>query len=164
MKLSDQLHNILLRWPGCKEEQQEVYQHCIVIAWYLFRFTLTELVYQGFEVVTPERWQSLIKHVQEKVEDHRMDFMRNFWNNSSFTSANSEDGDGGNGGINDSSTTSNSVSKSSAKPSSSDGFDICNSSVTTCVLFPRSLNMVAQIWWLGCWIKALEQLLKLLSS
>ena len=37
------------------------------------RFTLTEvkeLVYQGFEAVTSERWQSLIKHVQEKVKDH----------------------------------------------------------------------------------------------
>ena len=37
------------------------------------RFTLTEvkeLVYEGFEKVTPERWQSLIKHVEQKVEDH----------------------------------------------------------------------------------------------
>jgi len=44
----------------------------IVIAWYLFRFTtkVKELVYQEFEAVTPKRWQSLIKHVQEKVEDH----------------------------------------------------------------------------------------------
>ena len=42
----------------------------IVIVWHLFRFTLTEvkeLVYQGFEAVTSERWQSLIKHVQEEV-------------------------------------------------------------------------------------------------
>ena len=34
------------------------------------RFTLTEvkeLVYKGFEKVTPDRWQSLIRHVQEKV-------------------------------------------------------------------------------------------------
>ena len=38
-----------------------------------FRFTLTEvkeLVYEGFEKVIPERWQSLIKHVERKVEDH----------------------------------------------------------------------------------------------
>ena len=37
------------------------------------RFTLTEvqrLVYEGFEIVTPERWQSLITHVKEDVEDH----------------------------------------------------------------------------------------------
>ena len=37
------------------------------------RFTLTEvkeLVYWGFAAVTPARWQSLLKYVQEKVEDH----------------------------------------------------------------------------------------------
>ena len=37
------------------------------------RFTLTEvqrLVHEGFVKVTPERWQSLIKHVEEKVENH----------------------------------------------------------------------------------------------
>ena len=28
------------------------------------------LVYEGFEIVTPQWWQSLIKHVEEKVEDH----------------------------------------------------------------------------------------------
>ena len=28
------------------------------------------LVKEGFEEVTPERWASLVKHVQEKVEDH----------------------------------------------------------------------------------------------
>ena len=36
------------------------------------RFTLAEvkeLVYQEFEAVTPEQWQSLIKHVQDKVEE-----------------------------------------------------------------------------------------------
>ena len=36
-------------------------------------FNLTEverLVWEGFEVVTPERWASLVKHVREKVEDH----------------------------------------------------------------------------------------------
>ena len=37
------------------------------------RFNLNEvasLAKEGFEVVTPERWASLVKHVQEKVEDH----------------------------------------------------------------------------------------------
>ena len=37
------------------------------------RFTLTEvqrMVYEGFDIVTPQRWQSLITHVKEKVEDH----------------------------------------------------------------------------------------------
>ena len=37
------------------------------------RFTLTEvqrLVHEDFIKVTPERWQSLIKHVEEKVENH----------------------------------------------------------------------------------------------
>ena len=37
------------------------------------RFTLTEvqrLMHEGFIKVTPERWQSLIKHVQKKVENH----------------------------------------------------------------------------------------------
>ena len=28
------------------------------------------LVHEGFEIVTPERWQSLIMHVKEHVEDH----------------------------------------------------------------------------------------------
>ena len=37
------------------------------------RFMLTEvkkLVHEGFSIVTPKRWQSLIKHVEEKVENH----------------------------------------------------------------------------------------------
>ena len=25
---------------------------------------------EGFEIVTPQQWQSLITHVEEKVEDH----------------------------------------------------------------------------------------------
>ena len=36
-------------------------------------FTLTEverLVWEGFEVVTPEHWASLVKHVKDKVDDH----------------------------------------------------------------------------------------------
>ena len=55
----------------------------------------------------------------------------------------SEDGDGGDGGINDSSTTSNSESESSSEPTSSDVrlFDIYSTSVTTCMLFPRSHRM-----------------------
>ena len=31
---------------------------------------MKELVYEGFDKVTPERWQSLIKHVEVEVEDH----------------------------------------------------------------------------------------------
>ena len=37
------------------------------------RFTLSEvkdLVYKGFELVTAERWKKLIKHVEDKVENH----------------------------------------------------------------------------------------------
>ena len=31
---------------------------------------MERLTHQAFEVVIPERWRSLITHVQEKVEDH----------------------------------------------------------------------------------------------
>ena len=125
----------------------------IVIVWHLFRFTLTEvkeLVYQGFEAVTSERWQSLIKHVQEEVEDHyweqdglHEELLERFLIHVSSDSSDSEDGDGGDGGINDSSTTSNSESESSSEPTSSDVrlFDIYNTSVTTCMLFSRSHRM-----------------------
>jgi ornithine carbamoyltransferase len=37
------------------------------------KFNLREverLAHEGFDIVTPERWTSLIKHVQDKVEDH----------------------------------------------------------------------------------------------
>ena len=27
-------------------------------------------MYDGFKIVTPQQWQSLITHVEEKVEDH----------------------------------------------------------------------------------------------
>ena len=40
------------------------------------KFTLSEmerLTHEAFQVVTPERWSSLIAHVQEKVEDHYWD-------------------------------------------------------------------------------------------
>ena len=36
-------------------------------------FNLVEverLAWEGFDVVTPERWADLVRHVQEKVEDH----------------------------------------------------------------------------------------------
>ena len=36
-------------------------------------FNLAEverLAWEGFDVVTPERWADLVRHVQEKVEDH----------------------------------------------------------------------------------------------
>ena len=78
----------------------------------------------------------MIKHIQDKVEDH-------YWNNNEellerfliHVSNDSEDG-----GINDSSTTSNSESESSSEPTSSNVrlFDIYNTSVTTCILFPRN--------------------------
>ena len=38
------------------------------------------LVYEDFEIVTPQWWQSLIKHVEEKVEiiiGSLMDLMKN---------------------------------------------------------------------------------------
>ena len=124
----------------------------IVIVWYLFRFTLTEvkeLAYQGFEAVTSERWQSLIKHVQEEVDDH-------YWEQDGLheellecflihVSSDSSDSDGG---INDSSTTSNSESESASEPTSSDDvrlFDIYNTSVTTCTVY-CSLGVIG---WLG---------------
>ena len=31
---------------------------------------MKRLVEEGFQYVTAERWRSLIKHVEEKVEDH----------------------------------------------------------------------------------------------
>ena len=37
-------------------------------------------MYEGFEIVTPQSWQSLIKHVEEKVEiiiGSLMDLMKN---------------------------------------------------------------------------------------
>ena len=43
------------------------------------RFILSE-VYEGFEIVTPQWWQSLIKHVEENVEiiiGSLMDLMKN---------------------------------------------------------------------------------------
>ena len=46
------------------------YYYCCVKQ---YRFTLSEvkkLVEEGFQYVTAERWRSLIKHVEEKVEDH----------------------------------------------------------------------------------------------
>ena len=77
----------------------------IVIIWHLFRFTLTEvkeLVYQGFEAVTSERSQSLIKHIQEEVEDHcweqdglHEELLERFLIHVSSDSSDSEDGDGG---------------------------------------------------------------------
>ena len=60
----------------CQREQQKVLDDCnrMQLLFLMFRrFTLTEvkeLVYRGFEKVTPERWQSLIRHVEETVEDH----------------------------------------------------------------------------------------------
>ena len=28
------------------------------------------LAWEGFDIVTPERWKALVRHVKEKVEDH----------------------------------------------------------------------------------------------
>ncbi len=36
-------------------------------------FNLSEyerLAWEGFDIVTPERWTALIRHVHDKVEDH----------------------------------------------------------------------------------------------
>ena len=73
------------------------------------RFTLTEvkeLVYQGFEKVTLERWQSLIRHVEETVEDHYWEadglneeiLERFIINNSSDSESSDDDDDGVNKG------------------------------------------------------------------
>ena len=32
--------------------------------------SVERLAWEGFEVITPEQWASLIAHVKEKVEDH----------------------------------------------------------------------------------------------
>ena len=42
------------------------------------QFTLDEverLAWEGFEVVTQERWAGLVKHVRDKVEDRMTDLM-----------------------------------------------------------------------------------------
>ena len=88
------------------------------------RFTLTEvkeLVYQGFAAVTPARWQSLIKHVQEKVEDHyweadglNEELLERFIINNSSDSDDSVSADG------DRSNSTSYGSKSSSLPTSSD--------------------------------------------
>ena len=79
------------------------------------RFTLTEvkeLVYQGFEKVTLERWQSLIRHVEETVEDHyweadglNEEILERFIINNSSDSESSDD-DGMNDGFSDGTSTS----------------------------------------------------------
>ena len=88
---------------------------------FCFRFTLTEvkeLVYQGFEKVTPSRWESLIKHVEEKVEDH-------YWEADGLNeeileqfiitnSSDSEEDEGMNDGFSDDSTSFGSGSESSS--------------------------------------------------
>jgi hypothetical protein len=45
------------------------------------KFNLREverLAHEGFDIVTPELWASLVKHVREKVEDH-------YWENDGLT-------------------------------------------------------------------------------
>ena len=91
------------------------------------RFTLTEvkeLVYQGFAAVTPARWQSLIKHVQEKVEDHyweadglNEELLERFIINSSDSDSDSDDSVAADG---DGSDSTSYGSKSSSLSTSSD--------------------------------------------
>ena len=61
-----------------------------------------ELVYRVFEAVTSERWLSLIKHVQEKVEDHyweldelHEELLERFLIHVSSDSSNGDGGDSG---------------------------------------------------------------------
>ena len=54
------------------------------------QFNLSEverLAWEGFEVVTPERWASLIKHVRDKVEDHywEVDGLAEYYSVQEFT-------------------------------------------------------------------------------
>ena len=54
------------------------------------QFNLSEvecLAWEGFEVVTPERWASLIKHVRDKVEDHywEVDGLTEYYSVQEFT-------------------------------------------------------------------------------
>ena len=112
------------------------------------RFTLTEvkeLVYQGFETVTPERWQALIKHVQEKVEDHYWEadglneelLERFIINNSS----DSDSDDTADGDINDDSSTSFG-SKSSSLPTSSDEVQSSIWCYFICIVYFRNDQVV----------------------
>ena len=112
------------------------------------RFTLTEvkeLVYQGFETVTPERWQALIKHVQEKVEDHYWEadglneelLERFIINNSS----DSDSDDTADGDINNDSSTSFG-SKSSSLPTSSDEVQSSIWCYFICIVYFRNDRVV----------------------
>ena len=112
------------------------------------RFTLTEvkeLVYQGFETVTPERWQALIKHVHEKVEDHYWEadglneelLERFIINNSS----DSDSDDTAGGHINDDSSTSFG-SKSSSLPTSSDEVQSSIWCYFICIVYFRNDRVV----------------------
>ena len=75
-----ELNPIEMAWSQVKghvkdnnKKYSDLEKKCYCYFGCLCRFTLTEvkeLVYEGFEKVTPERWQSLIKHVEQKVEDH----------------------------------------------------------------------------------------------
>ena len=113
------------------------------------RFTLTEvkeLVYQGFETVTPERWQALIKHVHKKVEDHyweadglNEELLERFIINNSSDSDDSDDTAGGD--INDDSSTSFG-SKSSSLPTSSDEVQSSIWCYFICIVYFRNDRVV----------------------
>ena len=112
------------------------------------RFTLTEvkeLVYQGFETVTPERWQALIKHVQEKVEDHyweadglNEELLEQFIINNS---SDSDSDDTADGDINNDSSTSFG-SKSSSLPTSSDEVQSSIRCYFICIAYFRNDRVV----------------------
>ena len=72
-----ELNPIEMAWSQVKgyvKEHNKKYLTKVIFLLKCFeRFTLTEvqrLVHEGFSIVTPERWQSLIKRVEEKVENH----------------------------------------------------------------------------------------------
>ena len=78
---------------------------------------MKELVHEGFEIVTPERWQSLVKHV-EGVENHyweadglNEELLEGFIINNRSDSESSDD-EGVNEGFSDDSTSFGSKSES----------------------------------------------------
>ena len=90
-----------------------------------------ELVYEGFEKVTPERWQSLIKHVEQKVEDHYWEadgLNEELLERFIITNSDSEssDDEGVNEGFSDDSTSFGSMSESTDSSDEEVGTMYCN--------------------------------------
>ena len=58
-----ELNQIKMAWAQVKHHMKANSRQFILIE-------MERLTHEEFNVVTPERWSSLIAHVQEKVEDH----------------------------------------------------------------------------------------------